>query len=134
MDLPPLVCGACTACCRGPDRKLELHVDDDPSEYDTDIDHYGRVTLANREGGDCVYVSDQGCTIHARRPKACRQYDCRLLLDHPGAPQRVKLEGIRRAPAEFVVAVIELLAKDSRKLRRLRLKPPATKIKWHTRE
>jgi hypothetical protein len=120
MDLPPLVCGGCTCCCRGPDRKLALHADDDPSEYRLEFDEEGGPYLENQENGDCVYVTAEGCSIHERRPLACRRYDCRLLIDHPAVPQRIKLEGIRRAPTEYLVAVIELLAKDSRKLRRLR--------------
>lgn len=36
----------------------------------------GQAILARRADGACVYLSDERCSIYARRPSACRDYDC----------------------------------------------------------
>ncbi|MBI5524377.1 MAG: YkgJ family cysteine cluster protein [Desulfarculus sp.] len=36
----------------------------------------GQRILARRAGGACVYLADERCSIYARRPSACRDYDC----------------------------------------------------------
>jgi Fe-S-cluster containining protein len=38
------------------------------------------VQLAHRANGDCVYLGDNGCTIHDRAPTVCRLFDCRTLF------------------------------------------------------
>lgn len=38
---------------------------------DTTI-HY----LAHKEDGACVYLGENGCTIHDRAPVICRQFSC----------------------------------------------------------
>jgi hypothetical protein len=39
----------------------------------------GRV-LNRKPNGDCIYLDDNGCTIHDRAPKVCREFDCRTLF------------------------------------------------------
>lgn len=71
-------CNGCTACCRGRAiRPLYPERGDVVESYARQgID--GVLALAWSEGGDCVYVGSEGCTIHARRPVLCRGYDCRV--------------------------------------------------------
>jgi len=33
--------------------------------------------IAHLPNGDCVYLGDNGCTIHGRAPALCRAADCR---------------------------------------------------------
>lgn len=33
--------------------------------------------LKMKLNGDCVYLGEDGCTIHGRAPKICRVFDCR---------------------------------------------------------
>jgi hypothetical protein len=40
----------------------------------------GRQYLPKQTDGSCVNLIDGKCSIYARRPEACRQYDCRWLL------------------------------------------------------
>lgn len=36
----------------------------------------GQRILARRGDGACVYLVEERCSIYARRPSACRDYDC----------------------------------------------------------
>jgi hypothetical protein len=33
--------------------------------------------LAHKPNGECVYLNEQGCSIHGRAPSLCRTADCR---------------------------------------------------------
>lgn len=61
----------------------------------------GSALIPYGKGGRCAFLGPQGCGIYARRPLACRQFDCRALAaaglraDLPG--QR----GIARAAARW---------------------------------
>jgi len=72
-------CNGCTACCHGD--AVRLLPQDDPDEYITEPHDYmiGRLMLAHKSNGDCIYLGGHGCTIHDRRPQMCRQMDCRLI-------------------------------------------------------
>jgi hypothetical protein len=35
--------------------------------------------LAHKPDGDCYYLGETGCTIHARKPIQCQEMDCRLI-------------------------------------------------------
>jgi Fe-S-cluster containining protein len=78
-DVP---CGSCTACCRVSAIFLHPEAGDNPALYQTveAFDAYWggmRRMLARRPDGACLYLDDaKGCTIHARRPAACRAYSC----------------------------------------------------------
>ena len=37
---------------------------------------YGANVLSKKEDGSCVYLVDNKCSIHARRPNACRDFFC----------------------------------------------------------
>jgi Fe-S-cluster containining protein len=57
---------------------------DDPKKFDTiTILHpeHGEVHVLRRmPNGDCVYLAEHGCSIHARAPKVCRAFDCRQFI------------------------------------------------------
>lgn len=82
IDVP---CGACTACCRS---SQFVHVA--PEETDT-LAHIparllfpapllapGHMVLGYDERGHCPMLVDGKCSIYDHRPRACRQYDCRV--------------------------------------------------------
>ncbi len=91
---PPGVvpCGTCHACCRRQWVVINPQAGDVPELYDT-VDIVDPATgapakaLAHRANGDCVYLGASGCTIHARVPAMCRDFDCRVyyaqIMDKP---------------------------------------------------
>ena len=80
-DVP---CGGCTLCCRTlivPLSREEV----DSGEYlwawvtkrdGTRLGH----ALQRKPNGDCVYLGENGCTIHDRAPHVCKIFDCRSLF------------------------------------------------------
>jgi uncharacterized protein len=81
-DVP---CDGCTACCRS---SQFVHIE--PDELDT-LAHVpdellfpapgrprGHVVLGYDERGHCPMLVEDGCSIYAHRPRACRTYDCRV--------------------------------------------------------
>ena len=70
-------CNGCTACCEGDVIYIHPECGDDPDQYITEPVGDGRLTLARRPNGDCVYLDRKhGCTIWERRPIVCRELDC----------------------------------------------------------
>ena len=81
-DVP---CDGCTACCRS-SQFVHIGLDETdtlaripsellfPAPYMPD-----HVVLGYDERGHCPMLVDDGCTIYAHRPHACRVYDCRVL-------------------------------------------------------
>ena len=39
----------------------------------------GQLMIAHKPNGDCVYLGESGCTIHEKRPRMCREMDCRII-------------------------------------------------------
>lgn len=90
--LKKLRCAGCAACCRREMLALFPEHGDDPAAYQTNPvpqvhPASGRTftVLAQQPNGDCVYLGktpagEDGCTIHDRRPWACRQFDCRVMV------------------------------------------------------
>ena len=72
MSVP---CNGCRACCIGWDVKLQPA--DDWSQYE----HTDGV-LNRKPNGHCVYLGDEGCTIHDKAPEVCRRFDCRVFYLH----------------------------------------------------
>jgi Fe-S-cluster containining protein len=72
-------CYGCTLCCQGD--AVRLLEEDDPGKYLTEPHSYipGALMLAHKPNGDCIYISDKGCGIHAHAPALCRAADCRAL-------------------------------------------------------
>ncbi len=82
-DEPP--CARCRAlCCRG-FATIPLRPDDyaeDAALVEAGFaERRGVLWLLPRADGRCAYLDDatQRCLIHADRPRACREYDCRDL-------------------------------------------------------
>lgn len=79
-------CGDCRACCRAGyfipvrhhewatlaviPRGLLVHPPGTSGE--------GDYLIGTTRRGDCAMLRPQGCPIYARRPQACRNYDCRI--------------------------------------------------------
>ena len=72
-------CNGCTLCCQGD--AIRLLEEDDPGMYLTEPHPYipGALMLAHKPNGDCIYISENGCGIHAYAPALCRAADCRAL-------------------------------------------------------
>jgi Fe-S-cluster containining protein len=89
-------CGDCHLCCRMMTPVLPER-GDDPLQYDTALcltpgkEPY--LILNRQNNGDCIYLGEHGCTIHARAPWVCRTFDCRALFkasDRAGRKQAIK--------------------------------------------
>lgn len=67
-----LECNGCTACCRGD--KIHLLPGEDPANWET-VERDGRHWL-KRVDGNCVYLTDNGCSIHGKAPEMCKRFNC----------------------------------------------------------
>jgi hypothetical protein len=81
-DVP---CGDCVGCCVSsyfipvrPEDKDAL--DTIPARYlvNAPNEPRGQWLMGYREDGTCPMLSDNKCTIYAKRPQTCRDYDCRV--------------------------------------------------------
>jgi Fe-S-cluster containining protein len=73
-------CGTCHLCCKKTLVLLVPDKGDDPSQYKTQTVNHGGVemeVLQFQPNGDCIYLDENGCTIHDTAPYMCRIYDCR---------------------------------------------------------
>lgn len=76
-DVP---CGSCSLCCRDQAVQLLPEQGDDWRQYKTvwAKGMNGRpARFIPQVNGACVYLVDDKCSIHDRRPKLCRMFDCR---------------------------------------------------------
>lgn len=81
-DVP---CDGCTACCRasqfvhiGPEETETLAAIPAELLFPAPGRPDGHVLLGYDEHGHCPMLIDDRCSIYARRPRACRTYDCRI--------------------------------------------------------
>ena len=88
-DVP---CGKCRLCCQTLVVPLAL---EEYEQYDwawvvrTDTGETLGRALKRRPNGDCVYLGENGCTIHGRAPHVCQRFDCRdLFLKYDRAGRR----------------------------------------------
>jgi Fe-S-cluster containining protein len=72
-------CSGCTLCCEGDAVKLEP--EDMQKNYITEIHPYikNSLMIAHKPNGDCIYLLENGCSIHDKAPSLCRSADCRSL-------------------------------------------------------
>ena len=82
-------CGPCTACCKNQTIYLMTEEGDDPSRYLTRKEFYPimqkeGLALQQKPNGDCIYLSDEGCSIHAHAPMICQTFDCRRFVKNLG--------------------------------------------------
>jgi hypothetical protein len=70
-------CNGCTLCCQAD--AIRLLPEDNVEDYQTEPHPYipGALMLAHKPNGECVYLYNQGCSIHDRAPSMCRIADCR---------------------------------------------------------
>jgi uncharacterized protein len=70
-------CNGCTLCCEGDAVRLEP--EDLARGYKTEPHPYiaGALMIAHKPNGECLYLAEEGCTIHDRAPALCRAADCR---------------------------------------------------------
>ena len=88
-------CGACHACCHSP---VEVRPDhgDDPSLYRLAVsvdrtapNQHAMVTLDRKPDGSCYALRNGRCTIWDKRPRVCRNFDCRkMFVLHSKAERR----------------------------------------------
>lgn len=115
IDVGNVPCNGCTLCCKNFDI-LRLLPEDNPDDYMTEPHPYrgGELMLAHKENGDCVYLGTDGCTIHNRRPRMCREMDCRLLAHKVGYTKARKLKGL---PLRVFWRGVELLRQAKKEYR-----------------
>jgi len=83
MERNVVPCGGCHLCCR---MMTPIHVErgDDPTQYDIAVCYSPNkppyLILNRKNNGDCIYLDENGCTIHDRAPWTCRTFDCRELF------------------------------------------------------
>lgn len=91
-DVP---CGKCTLCCR---TLIVPLAEEEYAQYrwawvtTRAGDRLGKA-LQRRPDGSCVYLGDNGCTIHGHAPHVCQRFDCRELFkksDRKGRREAVK--------------------------------------------
>jgi Fe-S-cluster containining protein len=70
-------CGSCNACCRSARMTIQV-LPREGKHVEHTVDEQGNMWLAKRPDGTCVYLADGKCSIYAKRPLACRTYDCRV--------------------------------------------------------
>jgi len=72
-------CNGCTLCCYND--AVRLLPEDDVSLYSTEPhpSNAGARMLAHKPNGECLYVQDNGCSIHDIAPVLCRSADCRRI-------------------------------------------------------
>ena len=87
MDLLTQSCSQCGICCRlfliNLNQKewgshwyktaLKKNCSDD--DFNT-IQKYGGNILSQKKDGSCIYLNNNLCSVHERRPKACRDFIC----------------------------------------------------------
>jgi hypothetical protein len=78
-DVP---CGKCQLCCK---TLIVPLAEEEYENYDwawittRDGKRHGRA-LQRKANGDCVYLGENGCTIHGHAPHVCQRFDCRELF------------------------------------------------------
>lgn len=86
-------CNGCTLCCQNDLLILHPEMGDDPNAYETmrcvnPITGKPALALAHKKEGGCIYLGDNGCTIHDKAPAICREFDCRKLFLSMTRPER----------------------------------------------
>lgn len=76
-------CGICTACCKKETVILHPEAGDVVAIYSTAVvknplTGMPALALQHKPNGDCIYLTDSGCSIWQNRPHVCRTFDCRM--------------------------------------------------------
>ncbi len=89
-------CNGCKLCCQGDAIRLE---DADLNKgYRTEPHPFipGALMLAHKPNGDCVYLDENGCSIHDDAPSLCKVADCRSLALRYNFETAMRLHAMRR--------------------------------------
>jgi len=103
LDVP---CGGCVGCCTSsyfvrvrPEDTRTLAVIPAELLFEAPGGPPGDRLLPCARGGACPMFDGAGCSIYADRPRACREYDCRMFaaagIDAGGADKAVINERVR---------------------------------------
>jgi Fe-S-cluster containining protein len=98
-DVP---CGDCVGCCISsypvpirPSDGLDAVV---PDEHIVQVSASSRI-MVPRDDGTCPMLQNKRCSIYARRPETCRDYDCRIFaaagIEAGGAERTLVNERVR---------------------------------------
>lgn len=88
VPLSDVPCGSCVDCCS----KLTPYLTAEEfmsGQYaytfmETGPNSEPAITIPKAQHGGCMYLVNNKCDIYHRRPKACRQFDCRTPeMSHP---------------------------------------------------
>lgn len=119
-DVP---CGSCTLCCQSEAIILHPEDGDDPGLYETiTVEHPLKPGLMvymikPRENGStaCRYLGPFGCSIHAKRPVICREFDCRGLARRAQSSPLIKYHlGDNALMHPLIVKGLEMIAKEQK--------------------
>jgi Fe-S-cluster containining protein len=82
-DQNAIPCEGCTQCCKNDQVILRPEDGDDLSFYEWEPIasqlYPGRTSPALKRDpvtGHCIYLTEAGCSIHAKRPATCRRFHC----------------------------------------------------------
>ncbi len=91
-------CGSCRLCCKLHTPLLPEEVDryDSAKWYDGATGAFkGYILWRVPDGpnkGDCIYLTEAGCSIWKRAPHTCRTFDCRELSKLPSARRMERID------------------------------------------
>lgn len=79
MSVP---CNGCTLCCQNDLLILHPELGDDATQYETvqvknPVTGKPAIALKHKPEGGCIYLNENGCSIHGRAPAICQEFDCR---------------------------------------------------------
>lgn len=69
----------CTLCCK---RDAVSLMPEENMKYESEPHAYkpGQRMIAHKPNGDCVYLTEHGCSIHSNSPLKCQEMDCRNIF------------------------------------------------------
>lgn len=84
IPLVSVPCNGCTACCMNDLIFVHPKMGDIVESYDTmpvtnPLTGESGFALKHKPEGGCIYLGEDGCTIHHRAPAVCREFDCRKM-------------------------------------------------------
>lgn len=88
-DVP---CNGCTLCCEGDAIRIMPYEDSKKWKTQPHPVFPGELMLAHNEQGDCIYLTNDGCSVHDDKPELCRTMDCRVI------PARVPYAVAKKKP------------------------------------
>ena len=95
-----LSCSQCGICCRlflinltqkewmSDEYKTELKEFDLNDDFSS-VQRYGGNILSQKKDGSCIYLKNNLCAIHKRRPRSCREFFCSSTLKKFKGMQRM---------------------------------------------